>query len=374
MNRYSFDLNSLSSASRIATEKLQSILDGAAQPGPEEISRLTEALNVPALFLAARPGELPKETVPDLRSFPGNVGRPISPTNLVTISRLKKLQKFATRIADEYQRDFDTTFPRLALRLNDLIEFSAEQRKIFNLTDEMQLSDSFDLVWFLRLNFERAGIITHFRSFDEAGAFRAACLLTRGAPPLVALNTNDTKKGARAFSLMHEFAHILLRQNGVSDFARADSRTEALCNSFAANFLMPKDLVYKVLREIRKETTLNEWALRRAATKLKVSHYAVAYRAYELDMVSGDFFKQFVARYVNYKAPSKGRGGGMDFYKFYINRFGPLFLSRLISAYDRLSVSTPELYQIFELKPRHLGVLGERIRLFLEGGKEEPDQ
>ena len=63
-------------------------------------------------------------------------------------------------------------------------------------------------------------------------------------PCVILVNSRDIDQ-AKAFTLLHEYGHVLLGMGGVCDehgTARPDSartRAEAWCNRFAASFLMP---------------------------------------------------------------------------------------------------------------------------------------
>src|SRR5690625_1640536 len=56
---------------------------------------------------------------------------------------------------------------------------------------------------------------------------------------VVLINTTDTPQ-AQIFTLLHEFAHLLLGESGVSDLSPHNPRKiERACNRLAAEFLVP---------------------------------------------------------------------------------------------------------------------------------------
>ena len=81
-------------------------------------------------------------------------------------------------------------------------------------------------------------------NIDEARAFS----LYFPAVPVIMLNGTNSPRG-RLFSLIHEFAHLALRTEGICDVSTdthptTDARRiEARCNALAAEVLMPADLV-----------------------------------------------------------------------------------------------------------------------------------
>jgi len=57
--------------------------------------------------------------------------------------------------------------------------------------------------------------------------------------PVIFINTTDTPQ-AQIFTLLHEFAHLLLGESGVSDLSPHNPRKiERACNRLAAEFLVP---------------------------------------------------------------------------------------------------------------------------------------
>jgi Zn-dependent peptidase ImmA (M78 family) len=78
---------------------------------------------------------------------------------------------------------------------------------------------------------------------DEVSGFAIA----EDRAPIVVVTRRRTPVARRTFSLIHEFAHLMVRQTGVSDFdpdaARPpeDQKVEIFCNRVAAATLLPED-------------------------------------------------------------------------------------------------------------------------------------
>ena len=95
----------------------------------------------------------------------------------------------------------------------------------------------------LRAHAERAGIFvlllgnlgSHHTDLDVV-VFRGFALLDDFAP-FVVVNPKDSA-GARSFTLLHELAHLWLREPGVSAGDPPDP-VEVYCNRVASNFLLP---------------------------------------------------------------------------------------------------------------------------------------
>ena len=94
---------------------------------------------------------------------------------------------------------------------------------------------------------------TRFPS-DEASGFAIAAETL----PVIAVNRNDALT-RRAFSLLHELAHLMIRVSGVSELDTdvnrppEDQRIEVFCNSVAAAALIPRDVLMAELELSPKE-------------------------------------------------------------------------------------------------------------------------
>ena len=64
------------------------------------------------------------------------------------------------------------------------------------------------------------------------------------AVPVVVANTKDDAR-ARAFTIVHEFGHLVLVANGVAP----ELHTERWCNEFAGEVLMPSDWLSEAFRD-----------------------------------------------------------------------------------------------------------------------------
>lgn len=65
--------------------------------------------------------------------------------------------------------------------------------------------------------------------------------------------SGDDPPQAQAFTIVHEFAHVALRESGISgalpkaDAQRHEARVERWCNRYAAAFLMPRQAIAQVV-------------------------------------------------------------------------------------------------------------------------------
>lgn len=183
--------------------------------------------------------------------------------------------------------------------------------------------------------------------------------------PVVVVNGSDSARG-RLFSLLHEYAHLLLHTSGLCDTitdTRAitpDRRLEAQCNSIAASILMPSGEVLRapeVLARLNNAEAWNYESLRDAASAFGVSAEAFLRRLVTLDRVPMAFYqehrKRFLSFYEDEEARSRPQGGGnwyrnaaRDLGKGYVRRVADAHRRRVIDSYTAASFLNVKVGQI----------------------------
>jgi len=193
----------------------------------------------------------------------------------------------------------------------------------------------------------------------------------RGGPPVVLLNQSDAVN-ARNFTMIHEFAHLVLgREGAICDPWRHGTRLsptslEARCNQIAGAVLVPG----QHLREQREATLIAAESddeeriklLRTLGTRYKVSGQVIWYRVHDLGLVSGATFHQLwpklrPAPKVKQPAAADEERSGIPRWSRAHSRFGPQLLSGLLGAVERGSIEPTRV-----MRALHLGS-GDLARL-----------
>jgi len=118
--------------------------------------------------------------------------------------------------------------------------------------------------------------------------------------PFIIINDQDAV-AARVFTLMHEFAHILIGSTGISSSPSTGqattpkARVERYCNDVAGEFLVPAANLPRIdsqasMQEIQAEIT-------RIAEFHNVSEPMVAYRFARTNQIDGDIYSRLIAIY-----------------------------------------------------------------------------
>ena len=150
--------------------------------------------------------------------------------------------------------------------------------------------------------------------------------------PAIVVNTQDDAR-ARAFTIVHELGHLILAALGEA----VGPQTEAWCDDFAGEVLMPRGWMTKVLSELRGRPPLE--AIDALALRFGVTPYAAAVRVAKAGLldeaVLNDVIEEIQAR------PPRGRGEGGDYYWTQIGRFGPSFIRLVFAALESQAVTYP---------------------------------
>lgn len=130
--------------------------------------------------------------------------------------------------------------------------------------------------------------------------------------PVIFINENDSL-GAKIFTLLHEFAHILLGESGISDIEKDNHRkSEKFCNAVAAEFLCP-EISFKQLWNEKESLEQNLTLL---AKNYRVSKWVIARRALDFKIINNLEYTKFINNSIEqFKEQNKKEGGKISFYK-----------------------------------------------------------
>lgn len=185
--------------------------------------------------------------------------------------------------------------------------------------------------------------------------------------PVVVLNGGDFPR-ARIFTLLHEFAHVLLHADGVCDaLPRRQARgptdeIEIFCNRVAAAALMPLDAFRSepTLQDRPADQRWSEGTIRGLSEKYSVSREAVVRRLYSIGLADWSFLKEKDAEYrlgyETYREQQKRereenkRSGGPSYYRMKVRDLGRGFIESALDAYYRRAITGSDLSEYLEIK------------------------
>ncbi len=204
--------------------------------------------------------------------------------------------------------------------------------------------------------------------------------------PLITLNGGDFPRG-RIFTLLHEFAHVLLHATGVCDAlprTRPEGPTdeiEVFCNRVAAAILMPEGVFDQeaALRNVPRDGRWDQAVLDRLSYRYSVSREAVVRRLFGLGLTDWSFVQEKQAEYQAafeawkaeqaQKRREDERAGGPSFYRMKVRDLGRPFIESVVDAYHRRVITGSDLSEFLEVKLNQLPSL--QAELALTGGQRD---
>ena len=161
--------------------------------------------------------------------------------------------------------------------------------------------------------------------------------LVNQTAPYIFVNSADSKS-AQMFTIIHETAHIML---GVSAGHAGDdffnhNAIESYCDSVAAEFLVPAELI----REVWTGDVMS------VSRKFKVSELVIARRAHDLRLMSDTAYKAFWLEYSQRPIGKKKESSGGSFYLTSVKRVGKLFAIHVRNAVSNNQLSYTDAYRL----------------------------
>jgi Zn-dependent peptidase ImmA (M78 family) len=224
--------------------------------------------------------------------------------------------------------------------------------------DQLEWKGAYAALSGWRSAIEAKGVLVFQTSDVTLEEMRATCVPDQPLP-VILLNAKDAPHG-RVFSLLHEFAHILLHAGGhqtsrmVGERSPEEQPLEVAANAFAAAALLPKVEFKKVAARHEAAAEGNDSPLRELAQKVKVSPEVILRRLVTLGISSESIYRRkrtdWGSRLWYVPAPSKG---GPPVEVKTIAKDGPAYTRLVLDAYDDRIINTSAASDYLGVKPRH---------------------
>lgn len=357
----------------IPVARIQAYERNEDKPSWGEVDKLARVYKVSTLALADPNPQPPTQPTADFRTLDG---RPtIFTIEIATaLEEARELQEAAAETISENPQLYRLAeLPQITLD-DDPAEVAAEFRRRLEISVAFQqaVSSTSNFYQLVRSRIEGLGVfVSQANMGDIQNGCRGVCLIGEAVPPLIIINSAEKTPGARLFSLMHEFSHILLGMPGVSGSEDVNV-VERFCNRFSAEFLMPADLVHAVFEPPgnHREYSLNE--IRLAANRVKSSQQALALRIETLGYAPRGFYDQWKVEVERLPLP-RGGGAPMEYGEKKVRQLGVGLSSLFLSALNTGAISEVDAFRAMNVAPAHYGAMQHAIgeiqnRLGAEGG------
>lgn len=336
------------------------------------IAKLREVANVykrplAAFFLPEAPEA--QELLHDFRCISNERARSLSPALRLELRQADDRRDDATELARELNRKLKA-FTAKAHIDESPEEVGARVRSLIGITEKTQRtwrSTSKALRGWKRA-IESLGVLVFETSNVSVSEMRGFSLAHRQFPVIV-LNGKDAEAG-RVFTMLHEFTHLLLNQNGLCDpfqeFTSAgdEARIEAFCNHVAGAALAPSS----ILKNLQVLGVAHPWTheqLQLLARELSVSKEVVLRRLVILGSASVHHYrkmrKDFVAEYEALDAKRKGKKVIVPRERLIARNLGRSYIDLVFEAYGAEKISARSLSEHLGVKLNHIEKLEAEI-------------
>lgn len=313
----------------------------------------------------------------DLRRLPGVGVRSYSPAVQLEIRAANERRELALELA----ADLEQEIPKFTLNaaMEEDPEVVGERvRAALDVTTALQFrwrdSDGRAAFNAWRTRIENLGVLvfqtTRFSSEEACGFAIAADTF-----PVIAVNRDDTLT-RRTFSLLHEFVHLMIRVDGVSELETdvnrppEDQQIEVFCNQVAAAALIPRDALLvepRVVHRGGRSTDWNDSEISDLARQFGVSREALLRRLLTFNRTTDEFYRQkrgqYIAEFRALQQRNKEKAAETELRRNMpqeiVSTFGRRLVNMLLDNYhqDRMTLSEASGY--LGLKVKHFPKLEE---------------
>lgn len=173
--------------------------------------------------------------------------------------------------------------------------------------------------------------------------------VTQDNQAIIVINTSDGNQ-AKIFSLIHEFCHILRKNEGLCDlYSSKSNKVEVYCNMFTAAFLAPLSVINSYVQknspdEIRGDLDAHAIKL---SNQLKISKLAVLRRLTTIGVISESTYSEVHNSYLKYysrrKVDTEGKSStGGNYYLTVKAHNGNAYSKVILKAHDSGEITPVE--------------------------------
>jgi Zn-dependent peptidase ImmA (M78 family) len=217
-----------------------------------------------------------------------------------------------------------------------------------------------------RAAIERVGVLV-FQAGDIDVKEMRGTSIPEGPLPVILINSADSPHG-KIFTLVHEFAHVLLFNGGHRTSTMEgkqwpeDQILERASNRFAAATLMPREKFLAELSRYGGATEGDEDALRRFSQRIKVSPEAILRRLLTLRRVPVSLYRQKRRGWTERSwYQFSGAGGPIPIETRVLSSAGRGFVSLVVDGYQRNAVSSSDVSDYLGIQLKFLSKITDAL-------------
>ena len=350
--RCGLNLEDVAEKVNITTERLSKWEVGESVPTARQGRMLANLYDRPFLefFFSSRPEVPETKLVPDFRFFakgPSELERRsltgiqqwAEEQRLNALALIEEIGEQPPVFSDNLKFSVDENVDTAATIVREAIAFPIEEQTDLPSSRKAQLPN------ILREKIEGMGVLVLKQSGLTKLRARGICLFAKPLPVIV---FGNEAASAQAFTIVHEFGHVLLGSSAISggprfgpDRLTGSKAIESWCNRFAASFLAPA--VALEILEARPDRPLQQFDLPRLqflAKRFAISRHAMLIRLVNLGYVEPSFYwRKMRPLFLAQEADFQGFGRSAYYGKRYVNSRGLFYTGLVLEAWGAGRIS-----------------------------------
>lgn len=337
-------------------------IEGGADSRVSLLERMSTVYSISFTTLLAPAPPPSRRRPPDYRTVEGRIVS-LSPEVAIAISTAQVEQEMITRLANELDEPLAILeLPRAELGVTDPELLGLAERERLGVSDDDQVgwSNALEALRTWRTRVEEAGTFVFARPMPREDC-RGFSLYDADLAPVVVINSREVYQ-ARLFTLLHEYAHVLLRTSGICNEREDAGRQlhEVFANRFAASALLPRSVLSLAAAVLNYDVALaDSWTeeeVSRVARRLKVSRPALAIRLEQLGLATPGFTETLDLSWDDDSWTPQG-GGPVPQHTQILGRLGERYVELVIQAVDRGNLDTTGADEFLNARAIHLPAL-----------------
>lgn len=354
-------IEEVSNRLKTSEDVVNSIESGKRDPTLTQLKELSKAYNRPlAAFFLSNPK--PEKPMPkDYRLLPEKKDVFDKKTILI-LRKARKLQEISGELSRNINYETKPSIKKATIS-DDPKPLADKYRVEFEFTIKKQIKfkTSYEVFNYLRDKMEDINILVFQDSMplEDARGFA----LPDETPNVIVISSRDSIE-ARIFSLIHEFAHILLGEPAIDfpDFTNPyQNKIESWCNQFSSNFLL-SEIMAKSIFKANQDNLTDTQTLNQISRRYKVSKAMLLFNMLKSDFITEAEYKEVLDRYKPQEPKETDEdeeneeqkpSGGIPADAKCLSKVGNKFVSLVANNYDRNHITYTDALNYLSIKSKN---------------------
>ena len=353
----------------VSVSKLVSWESGEARPTVKQLRKVANVYRQTfAAFFLQEPPERFEPPVHDFRKLSPEEDESLSPELLIDIRNSIDRREIYLELMHDFGEDplsfkFKTSIQR------DPEKVAARIRKILKVTSSKQSGWKDKRIAFnnWRKSIEDVGVLV-FQAIQVPLSEMRGYSVAKFPLPVIVVNRKDSLAG-RSFSMIHELAHIMLRESSLCDLIQHEKinskslRTEVFCNHVAGATLVPKErLLLNPIVEEHIGITWDELEISSLSKSFCVSREVVLRRLLVLGKTSRKFYMRKRKDYQKeFESIPKKSSGFLPPSTNIVSASGKPYARIVIDAFNSNLITSSDTSDYLGARLKHLAKISQEV-------------